>query len=158
MNLNNVVKSFVVFLGTLFFISCAPLKPIQFLSVTDLEVENVLASPTVKANINLYNPNSVGGTIRDFQLDVSLGGTQLTTLSVQKQRMPSNKTFSVPLDVSIPYSQLVKFIPLSLTSIQGGKDIQVELKGTVTIKKFLLKKTFPLEYQDKISTKDIQIK
>jgi LEA14-like dessication related protein len=138
--------------------ACAPLKPVEFRSVTNLKVENALLAPHVTADLNFFNPNSVGATIKDFQIDVALSQTPLTTVSFQKQKLPSNSEFSLPLNTSISYTQLIKFIPLGLSSFQSGKDIPVDLKGNITIKKFLYKKTFPFEYHDKINMKDIQIK
>jgi len=152
------LKSFAFCLMSLFIVACKPLKPLEFRSVSDFKIENALVSPQVTANLNFFNPNSVGGTIKKFQLDVSLQQAPLTTVSLTNQRMPANSNFSLPLNVSIPYSQLIKFVPLGIASLQGGKDIPVDLKGTLTVKKFLFSKKFPIEYHDKISTKDIQIK
>lgn len=152
------LKSCVFCLSSFLIAACAPLKPVEFRSVTDLKVENALVSPKVTANLNFFNPNSLGCTVKDFDIEFSLSETPLTTLSFQKQKLPSNSDFSLPLNTSIPYTQLVKFIPLGLSSIQNGKDIPVDLKGNITLKKFFIKKTFPFEYHDKINTKDIKIK
>ena len=152
------LSSYLLCLIFFLAIGCAPLKPVEFRSVTDLKVENALLSPTVTANLNFFNPNSIGAKVKEFQIDVAFSQTPLTTVSFQKQKLPANSEFSLPLNTSIPYTQLVKFIPLGLSSIQNGKDIPVDLKGNITLKKFFFKKTFPFEYHDKINTKDIQIK
>ena len=152
------LKSCVFCLSSLLIVSCAPLKPVEFRSVSDLKVTNPVLSPQVSANVNFFNPNSVGCTIKNLSVDVSLSSIPLTTISFQNQHLPSNQEFSLPVSTSIPYSQLIKFIPLGISSLQGGKDIPLEVKGNVTVKKFLYKRTFPLEYHDVISTKDIQIK
>ncbi|MFI5134800.1 MAG: LEA type 2 family protein [Chitinophagales bacterium] len=143
---------------SLIFSACAPLKPVEFRSVSDLKIENPLVAPQVTANFNFFNPNSVGCTIKDFRLDVSLSESQLATLSLHKKKIPANSNFVLPLSSSIPYSELIKFIPLGVNSFQSGKDIPVDVKGNIKLKKFLFVKKFQLEFHDKITMKDIQIK
>jgi len=153
-----ILTSYFFCLSTLFITACAPLKPVEFRSVTDLKVENPLASPKITANLNFYNPNTVGCTAKDFKVDLSLGDSKLTTLSFQKKKISAKGIFSLPLSASVSYSELIKFIPVGVSSFQSGKDVPVELKGEIKLKKFLFAKKFQLEFHDKISMKDIQAK
>lgn len=136
----------------------APLKPVEFRSVTDLKVKDAFTSPTVTANLNFFNPNSVGCTVKRLEVDVLLSNSELTQLSFVRQRIPSGKEFILPLSASVSYSQLLKLIPVGVASFQSGKDIPVDLTGSVTLKKFLFSKTFPLQVHEELNLKDIQIK
>jgi hypothetical protein len=138
--------------------ACAPLKPVEFRSVTDLKVKDAFTSPTVTANLNFFNPNSVGCTVKKLEAEVLLSNSELTQLSFARQRIPSGKEFILPLSASVSYSQLLKLIPVGVASFRSGRDLPVDITGSVTLKKFVFSKTFPLEVHEKLNLKDIQIK
>ncbi len=138
--------------------SCAPLRPIEFRSVTNFKVKNLTSSPEITVNLNLYNPNSVGGKVKEFNLDLFLSESQLASVQLKNVRVAAMSEFALPLSTLTSYSQIVKFLPSGINSFLDGKDIPLSFKGTVTLKKFLFKKTFPLEFHDTINSKDIQLK
>jgi LEA14-like dessication related protein len=138
--------------------ACAPLKPVEFRSVTELKVKDAFTSPAIAANVNFFNPNAFGCTVKKLEADVSLSNTGLTQISFVKQRIPSKEEFSLPLNASVSYSQLLKLIPAAVAGVQSGKDIPVDLTGSVTVKKFLFSKTFPLQVHEKLNLKDLQLR
>lgn len=138
--------------------ACAPLKPAEFRSVTNVKVQDAFTSPTVAAELNFHNPNTIGCTVKKLEVKVMLSNSELTTVSFPSQRIPANDPFTLPLKASVSYSQLMKMIPVTIAGLQGGKNIPVDLTGSITLKKFLFSKTFPLEVHEQISLKDIQLK
>ena len=138
--------------------SCAPLRPIEFRSISDFKVKNLTSGPEVSVNLNLYNPNSVGGKVKEFDLDFFLSETQIASLQLKNVRVGSRREFTLPLSTNASYDQIMKFLPSGLGSFLNGKDIPVNLTGKVTMTKFLFKKTFPFQFHSSINTKDIQLK
>lgn len=136
-------------------VSCAPLRPLEFQSVKELKVENALLAPKVSASLHFFNPNSVGCTVKKFDLDVFINAGRVTSVAVGRQRLPANSEFSVPLSATVPYSELLKLLAPGLSSFQEGKKIPLELKGSVTLKKFLFSKTYPVHYTEQINLKEL---
>jgi LEA14-like dessication related protein len=138
--------------------SCAPLKPLAFKSVSDLSIKNVLTSPEASVNLNLHNPNSFGGKIKDMNLQFFMGNVLLSNIQVSKvTHIPSKQDFTIPITGITSVSELVKFLPAGINSFLSGKDIPVFVTGKVTIKKFLFMKVIPFEFKDNINSKDIQL-
>ena len=138
--------------------SCAPLKPIEFRSVNNLSVKNLTTAPEISADLNLFNPNHVGGTVKEFNINIFLSETQLATIQLKNVRVASNSSFTLPLSTNASYNQIIKFLPSGISSFLNGKDIPVNITGTITIKKFLFRKTYPFTFHDSINSKDIQLK
>ncbi len=68
--------------------------------------------------------------------------------------MPSQGDFTLPLTTNTSYQELIKFLPRGIASFNSGKQIPVKLTGSVTVKKFIFKRTLPFEFHDSINTKD----
>lgn len=151
------LTSHILCLTCLFITACAPLKPLEFRSLSDFRVSNLTSSPELSINLNLYNPNSVGGKVKDFHLDIFLGEIPLAAIQLQNVHMPSRSDFTLPLTTNASYQELIKFLPSGIASFNSGKEIPVKLNGSVTVKKFIFKKTLPFEFQDSINTKDIKL-
>ena len=137
--------------------SCAPLKPLEFKSVSDLKIEKLTSSPDLSLNLNLHNPNSFGCTLRDFEFNFLLSETQLASIDLKNNRLPANSDFTLPVSTVTSYDELIKFLPSGISSFNSGKEIPVTLTGKLTLKKFLFRKTFPFEFHSSINTKEIQL-
>jgi LEA14-like dessication related protein len=151
------LTSCVFCLTSLFISACAPLKPLEFRSLSDFQVHHLTSSPELSMNLNLHNPNSVGGKVKDFHLDFFLGEIPLASIQLQNVRMPSRSDFTLPLTTNASYGELIKFLPSGIGSFNSGKQIPVKLNGSVTIQKFIFKKTLPFEFHDSINTRDIKL-
>src|ERR1043165_3034319 len=138
--------SYVLFLTSLFFAACAPLKPLEFRSLSDFKVQNLTSSPSLSINLNLHNPNSFGGTMKEFHLDFCLSDVPIATIQLQNIRMPSRSDFTLPLTTNASYNQLIKFLPSGISSFNSGKQIPIKLTGSVTVRKFIFRKTLPFEF------------
>jgi len=151
------LTSYLFCLTSLFITACAPLKPLEFRSLSDFKVEKLASTPTLSLNLNLHNPNSFGGTMKEFHINFFLGDVPIATIQLQNIRMPSQSDFTLPLSANPSYDQLIKFLPSGLSSFNSGKQIPIKLTGSVTVRKFIFKKTLPFEFHDTINTKDIKL-
>ena len=151
------LASYVFCLTSLFITACAPLRPLEFRSLSDFKVEHLTSSPSLSINLNLHNPNSFGGTMKEFHLDFFLSDVPIAAIQLQHVRMPSRSDFTLPLASNTSYEQIIKFLPSGISSFNSGKQIPVKLTGSVTVKKFIFKRTLPFEFHDSINTKDIKI-
>jgi LEA14-like dessication related protein len=147
----------LLFMGGL-MTSCAPLRPIEFRSVTDFKVQHLTSSPELAVNLNLHNPNSFGGKVKEFDIDFFLGESKITSVALKDVRVPSGSDFTLPLSTTASYQQLIQFLPSGISSLKSGKDIPLRLSGKVTLKKFLFRKTLPFEFHSTVNTKDIELK
>src|SRR5438552_2331717 len=77
-------KFYASALAIFIFSSCAPLRPIEFNSMSDFTVESIASLPQVTLNLNLHNPNSFGCTMKEFKLNFLLSETQLASISIEK--------------------------------------------------------------------------
>ncbi|HYV91076.1 MAG TPA: LEA type 2 family protein [Chitinophagales bacterium] len=151
------LPSYIFCLTSLFMTACAPLKPLEFRSLSDFKVEKLTSTPSLSVNLNLHNPNSFGGTMKEFHLDFFLSDVPIATIQLQNIRMPSQSDFTLPLSTNPSYEQLIKLLPSGISSFTSGKQIPVKLTGSVTVKKFIFKKRLPFEFHDSINTKDIRL-
>jgi len=142
---------------SLLITACAPLKPLEFRSLSDFQVHHLASSPELSINLNLHNPNSLGGKVKDFHLDFFLAETPLASIQLKNVHMPSRSDFTLPLTTSASYEELMKFLPAGIAGFNSGKQIPVKLNGSVTIKKFIFSRTLPFEFHDSINTKDIKL-
>src|ERR1051325_1942378 len=89
--------SYVLILTSFLFTACAPLKPLEFRSLGDFKIEHLTSSPSLSINLNVHNPNSFGGTMKEFHLDFFLSEVPIATIQLQNIRMPSKSDFTLPL-------------------------------------------------------------
>lgn len=156
--MNNGSRVFTGMIFLVLFISCAPLRPIEFRSISDFKVEHLTSSPQISTSLNLHNPNSFGGTMKEFHLDFSMSDIPIASIGLKNVRMPSRSDFTLPLSTAATYDQLIKFLPAGISSFTSGKEIPVKMNGSVTVKKFIFKKILPFEFHTSINTKNIQVK
>src|SRR5258705_4269252 len=113
------LTSFVLCLTFFLITACAPLKPLEFRSLSDLKVENLTSTPSLSINLNLHNPNSFGGTMKEFHLDFFMSDVPIATIQLQNIRMPSKSDFTLPLTTNSSYEQLIKFLPSGISSFNS---------------------------------------
>lgn len=149
-------KIFLVFPLILFFSACS-IVPATFKSITNPSLENISAAPAFKMNVNLYNPNHFGVKLKSYGLNVSVDSVQVATLSQNSaMHIPADTDFSIPVQINIPLSSLIKMIPQGANLFLNDVAIPFHLDGTITIKKFIFSKTYPVHLIQNVSKKDIK--
>jgi len=138
------------------FISACSIEPATFKSITNPSLENISSAPAFKMNVNLYNPNHFGVKLKSYDLNVSVDSIRVANLSQDlAMHIPADTDFSIPVKINIPLTSLVKMIPQGADLFLNDVAIPFHLDGTITIKKFIFSKTYPVHLIQNVSKKDI---
>ncbi len=136
------------------FISCAPIKPIEYKSIDNFTISRVGLSPEFKADVHLFNPNKIGAKIKSMTLDVYVNDTKLSSVCMDsKTCIRAVGDFTVPVLAQPSLTDVLRMLPKGISTLFGSKDMPVTIKGEVVIKKFIFSKHYRFEVTEKL-TKD----
>ncbi len=136
--------------------SCSSLKPVEFRSVNNFRVS---AKPELSFDLTMFNPNSYGAKLKDFKLELRIGNAKVAEVKVDEvARAAAKSDFSIPINISSSLSDIALFLPSGLDLFKSGSAIPFKIIGSVTVKKFLFHKTFPLELEESIDTRELRKK
>jgi LEA14-like dessication related protein len=151
----HLINSIIIFIIIgFFFTSCAPIKPIEYKYVDNFSISEMSLNPEVKVDVHLNNPNSVGAKIKEIKIDVYVNNVELSSVCIDGNKCVRAKgDFIIPVAARVSFIDIAKLLPNGIGSFFGDKEIPVNIKGSVTIKKFIFSKTFTIDYSEKL-TKD----
>jgi len=138
--------------------SCSSLKPLEYRSINNFNVSKVTSTPQLTFDLQLFNPNTIGAKLKDFNVSLEMNGIKLTEVKLAEvAHAGAQSEFSIPMNVSTSVDQLVRFLPDAFTMFTSGSSINLHLNGSVTVKKFIFHKTFPFDVQEAFDTKKIRL-
>ena len=121
---------------------------IDKISITDLTQQSI----GITSNANFHNSNDVGITIDKVELNVIVNGKQIGSIAQQKStKIKSRADFSIPIKLQISQGNLYNALG-GFTGTLGavfGKDVEIAYQGKVTICKFWIPYTIPINYTSK---------
>ncbi|GGF73546.1 hypothetical protein [Wenyingzhuangia marina] len=148
------VKLLFVFISVALVVSCSNLKAPEYVGVGKVNVSKIINdSITIKAGLKFNNPNRMGGKIALSDLHAVVNDIDLGKLKNQEVKVPSRKDFEVPLEIKLSYGQIFDSKKGLLNSILSSiltNEVAVKFTGKATFKKFLVKKEYPIQFNDKI--------
>jgi LEA14-like dessication related protein len=110
---------------------------------------------TCSITVEIYNPNPYKISLLDSDVQLSMEGQKLGHV-----QLPS--TAELEAESKTLLTMICVAPPESIPAIAGGaiglifkKDLMVEGKGTLRAKALLISKTFPVEFQQRISKEDL---
>ena len=135
------------------FYACT-FKQVEMKGVKDVQMLNYSETGAeVQVTAIIKNPNSFSFKIKDVDMDVSMGGSNIGKASLKK-------SFRVKANSEEPYTFIVKtkmsggLLGLGaglLGGIMGGKQGgTIKMKGTVKGSKLGISKSFPMEFSHRI--------
>lgn len=123
-------------------------KNINNVSVTDLS----LSTLKINSNANFVNPNDIGLTLKKVELSLFVNGKPVGSINqVKSTRIKARSDFSIPVQVSVVQSNLLNAIG-GLSGAFGamfGKEFDIEYRGKITVSKFWIPLTIPINYKTK---------
>ncbi len=125
------------FLYAILFIAmgCTVNKKPIFLKIDDIKVATFEADTIkLKANAFFKNENDIGGKITAENIKVFVENKALANVSSEEFKVPANKDFTVPLNVSIPTKMLLGNNDDILGGLLGAvlqNKLKVQFKGTI---------------------------
>ncbi len=148
------LKFIILVLSTVLTISCSGLKTPEYVGVKDINVSKIVNdSITINAALQFNNPNQLGGMLVLKNMHAEVNAIDLGFLKNQELEVPAKKEFLVPLELKLSYGQLFDskkgLLGTLLTSILTN-EVEVKLDGNAVFKKFLIKKTYPIQFSKKV--------
>ena len=131
------------------FTSCQkPDKDIVLKGITDV-VADANDDPTLKANAVFYNPNNVGGRLKNIDIEITVNGKKAGTVKQDyKLKIPAKGEFSVPFAVKLNMKELGTLS--TLLGFLGGKKFDVHYKGNLKLTYRGIPVKVPVDHKDQI--------
>ncbi|MBX7109812.1 MAG: LEA type 2 family protein [Chitinophagales bacterium] len=151
-------RKLLLFIPFSLLFSCAPLKPLQYRSLNNFSFTAAGNTPQITFDLNLYNPNSLGAKLKDFNVDIEMNGIKLASAQLADvSYAKAQAEFAIPININTTAEQLAQLLPAGLKMFTSGDGIPVHLQGNLTVKKFILRKTFPFDVQEKVDLSKIRL-
>jgi LEA14-like dessication related protein len=132
-------------------VSCSPVEEVRIGPATGIEINGLSGKQiSFKVMVKIENPNRQSFTLRALDLDVLLNGIYIGKIrSTEKVNIPkrSSQVYTFPLSAELKSLSLSIF---ALTDLFLHRYIDVELKGMAKINSGLMRKTIPINEQEKI--------
>ncbi|MCB9045072.1 MAG: LEA type 2 family protein [Chitinophagales bacterium] len=110
------------------FVSCANPKDLEYQDVKNFRLMEVSMRPKIGMDVQFYNPNKFGMTMKDANIDLYLNGRLVGNARLaQTYDVPGLDTFLLPVNLTADLQQV---LPNAL-AILANNTIDVELKGHV---------------------------
>lgn len=140
-----------LFLSVIFFGSCAEMEDLKVTAVDSFFL-NKINQEGIEAEVKLkiLNPNSMGFSIYPSDFDIIFSGIRLGKAKLYKKVHIDGKTekvYTFKLKSDLGDLNILDALRL-LNPANIGK---IEVKGDLKAGKFFMKKSFPVNYTDKIS-------
>lgn len=140
-----------LFLSVIFFSSCAEMEDLKVTAVDSFFL-NKINQEGIEAEVKLkiLNPNSMGFSIYPSDFDIIFSGIRLGKAKLYKKVHIDGKTekvYTFKLKSDLGDLNILDALRL-LNPANIGK---IEVKGDLKAGKFFMKKSFPVNYTDKIS-------
>jgi LEA14-like dessication related protein len=125
--------------------SCLNVKQPKFKELKNIKMDNIgFSGITLKGDVIFLNPNNFGFEIKQTDLEIyinnNLLGTSKQDLNIQ---IPRNEDFIIPLIVDINGKNILKAGLYSLFD----KDAEINVKGSVLVRKSGITKNIPVDYK-----------
>lgn len=133
----------VVFLFSLLLIGCASPKELVYRDVKNFRVMEISLQPKVGMDVEFYNPNKTGMTLKDADIDLYVNDLFVGKATLNdKYEVPGLDTFLLPV---VMKADLKNVLPNAL-SLALNKEVNVKLKGTVKAGRGVFF-TIPINYE-----------
>lgn len=120
---------YILILPVLFLLaSCGNPQELEYQDVRNFRVEELSMTPQIGMDVQFYNPNKFGMSMKDGMIDVFINQKQIGTATLQRSYdVPAADTFLVPVSLK---ADLKSVVANSLTLLTN-QTVMVELKGHV---------------------------
>lgn len=139
--------------------SCKISDELQYKGFNNFKLSGDTKNPSVGVDVTLYNPNPIGVKIKTMNLTVDVNHSQLGTIGLDDPvKLKSKQNFTLPIMMETSMDQLQTLTKPGLQSLLFDKPLAFEISGTITLRKFIFKKTYDFNYADELNVKDIKTK
>jgi LEA14-like dessication related protein len=108
--------------------SCANPKDLIYHDVKNFTVGDISLNPEVGMDVEFYNPNSYGMTLKDANLDLYINDKLVGHATMEEKfKVPAADTFLLPVKLKADLNGVLK----NALQVMSNKEMNVKLKGTV---------------------------
>jgi len=113
-------------------------RPVVVQDVGNVRIEDVMTHPVVAFELGVYNPNRAGVRLLSLDSRVWLDSTEVAVVHMAKPaRITALGDLRVPLRAEPSLGNLARLVKA------GGLPTEGVATGTLTVRKFIFKKTYP---------------
>ena len=140
-----------LFFTSLFLVSCKPFEEIKVKGVEKFYINKINTEKIdAELQLNIHNPNGSGFTIYPSAFDITFSGIRLGTAKLDKKVKINGQSEQVYTFVLS--SKLSQINPLDVLQLINLKNAgKIEINGQLKAGKFLIKKTIPINYSEKVN-------
>jgi LEA14-like dessication related protein len=146
MKLSRFVGIFFLFV----LVSCKPFQDLSLKSVEGFYFKKISKEGIdAELKLKLQNPNTVGFTIYPSEFDIIFSGIRLGKAKLDKKvkiKGNSEQDYTFNLQSNLADLNLLDIVKL-LNADNIGK---IEIKGDLKVGKFLFRRSYPINYTDKV--------
>jgi LEA14-like dessication related protein len=111
-------------------VGCVPKEELQFKRVKNVVLTASGATPILKGDLLLYNPNDKRMNLKKLDLIIELNGKEAGIVDQRlSQVIPAKDEFTVPIEVAISLKEMGLLDAIS--GILGGKKNTVRIRGKI---------------------------
>ena len=122
------MRYYIAAILILFLAACANPRQLEYQDVKNFRLLELSMQPTVGMDVQFYNPNTFGMTMKDANIDLYLNGKLVGKATLAESYQVSGlDTFLLPVNLKADLQQV---LPNALAILANNK-IDVELKGYV---------------------------
>jgi LEA14-like dessication related protein len=139
----------------LFLTSCFSYKEVELTGINNLKVNKVGDKEVeIQAGIKINNPNNYKIKVKKIEVDLLVNDVNVGKLNLSKKVVLPRKSDQVQdFTVNTQLSNLIAAMP----SLLMGGDITLKMQGYMKGKAFFISKKFPIEVQQKVSSRDLKL-
>lgn len=145
-------SSFILLLSMCAFSSCK-IQDLEYKRIENLKFSLNNSAPEVKFDIICFNPNTVGCRVKDMSCHV-INNNDTIAYAFSNNRLRINPNIEVKIPVT-SYVSPTSILKLGSKSLFGGTDIPIQLSGVITIEKFIFKKKYRYNVNEKINSRQL---
>lgn len=122
------MRYYIAAILILFLAACANPRQLEYQDVKNFRLLELSMQPTVGMDVQFYNPNTFGMTMKDANIDLYLNGKLVGKATLaESYQVRGLDTFLLPVNLKADLQQV---LPNALAILANNK-IDVELKGYV---------------------------
>lgn len=142
---------------SVFAVSCAGIKPLEYRGHSDFSIDNISGNPTVKTDLRLYNPNRIGVKLKTTELIVFVNKKELgDAMLTSPVKIKGRSDFSLPFAFTTSYPKLAAVAVSDLGGFLKGDAVPYHIEGQFSIQKFFITRKISFTYRDTLQKTDLK--
>lgn len=135
----------IMVLSVVLFAACASPKDLVYQDVKNFRVGKISMRPEVGMDVQFYNPNKYGMTLKDANVDLYINNKLAGHAMLDKKfHVPASSTFLLPVTL---VADLKNILPNALTLL-ANEEVNIRLTGNVKAGKGVMV-NIPINYEGK---------